>query len=253
MYSRKSKIFIIILSVTMLSSCDDDQHNLPDDNSFASVFGVQDYQKAIEVMGDYAIFGTNVNGGVLIRHDVVSLRQENNSRSSIFVSYLPNMSEKQQRTDGGDYTVNGEIWQFSNGSYNAINMDEDESQKFAGSLFGEEITINVSQGNNNIVNVGFTAPQTLLDVEVHNTEYVDMHSSTKWFPRNKSVRMTWNSDDTNPNGLLVVLAYTGEKMNEIQRGPKVTKYEVLHIEEDDGEISIPEQITSGLSSKYRYI
>lgn len=249
---KNNSLFYLIpflIGVVLYSCADDDNTITPNTEvSFASVFGIEDFAEAVELMGDYAIFGANVNGGALIKQNTLQLRDNSMNQSSIFVSYIPDLMDRTNRADGGRYIINQQVAEFTGEGYEFTGLDREGQSSFASSLFGNEVSIQVEDEGQTFIDVQLNAPTAINQLGFERVEYYDASTNIRKWDKSQGLPITWNADPLNKNGVLVVLSSNGDKIGEITHGPKPTTYNILMIEEDDGSQLLPSSVLDGFET-----
>lgn len=241
------KYFISILLLTFLSltSCRYDNEFA---NNFSSVFGIGDFETALEEVGEYAIFGARANGAILIKNSSSSTNGEEHNVSYVFASFMPDMTQQSVRTDVGVFRINDQEWVFEDDKYVNPELERGEIGENALSLFGKDVDLSLVRNGQTIVAANFRAPEYLHYFEISNTEIIDPISPVRWLDKNEST-MYWNSDPLNKNGVLLVLTSQKDVVGEISHGQKQTYYKVFFVQDDDGTEIIPSSFFEGFNSE----
>jgi hypothetical protein len=252
------EILPIFAMAIILVSCQK-ENNSPSDlitsRNFGSVFGITDYEEAKRTIGDYAIFGILTNGGVRARVAtyVQSIPQiEEMNAPALTVSFMPDKSQRTNRTDAGDFFINGMKWEFQEqeGKYWSNELTMSTFEEYVLNLFGQEVSISLQRDGQTIVSTSFRAPDRLTQFDIPNTPFVAPPSEVRWLSTN-NVNISWNADPLNENGLLLVLTSQGDKLYEIKGGIKEWHYMAAFIQEDDGEYTIPNALFDNLEKNQR--
>lgn len=242
-----NKVWIFLIAL-LFFSCNKE----PDfSNNFSSIFGINDYEKALNEVGKYAIFATISNGGVLIQNKASKLASDQSyNSSSIFASFLPDIKNTSNRIDAGIYKVNNKKWEFKDGQYLPSDFSDGGIDDFASSLFGKEVVISLEKSKNTIVSTKFYAPMKISELHFTNTDNIDDNSAVMWLNRT-STEVKWNEDKKNENGVLLVLSSQKDKLGGISQGAKQTTYKALLIKNDIGSFKIPSSFFDGFKTNER--
>lgn len=239
-------IILLLAILVSFSSCQKEDN---DPSNFSSVFGITDFQLAKTSIGEYSIFGVNPNGGVTIRTSSINSSGELLHTTSAFATFKPDNNRPSERTDTGDFYLNGDKWEYIDGQYVNSNLVQSNYQNYILNLFGKDLSFALKRNDEVVIEENIKAPMYLSNLAVEGTEKIDENSNVEWLDGDRDLLLEWNQDLTNKKGVLLVLTSQRDRVDEITSGHKETYVKVLFIENDDGEQIINKAFFSDLASK----
>ena len=255
------KNFIILLaSILVLGSCSSDyQETEPD---FLGMFGIFDETEARSVLGNYMIFGSIANGGVLMRSrtqdDDISFSDGGCSLSAI---YKEDLADYENISDGGtfhfgdiqmDYLPTDDpntpqwyiVSQINNasGSPTTTNLPgphELNDCEYLHPYYGTPQDVKLIRNGQTIFETTLDTYDRLVSFDLPVEEPVGQTSVLRLdLTQSNNFNFTWNADIDNENGILIVATGKGDIAGE---NPNSTGDFIYQIENlpDNGSASLP--------------
>lgn len=239
---RYTYYFILFfISISLLSCKQDEDSNLV---AFSTVYGIDDYERAKEELKNYALFGVYTDGVsklYLERSEGIG----ENPTGYILTTYRPDPSSS--HGDGGIFYVNDikNVYQTDQVSgFYAPEVSTDLSDPFAmgqfvETLFGQNNRFRLERNSETIYDEVIYIPEAIEINSFDNTGIAIPNTSNYGIARS-NFSFSWNKNEDNPNGVLVVLTWDGNSastpLNEL--APDGYYYKAAWME-DTGSGTIP--------------
>jgi hypothetical protein len=211
------RLFILFSFLPLLFiSCTEDeftdsQNSNGESFTFNSVYGIDDYEKAKSVIGNYADFGVYTDGVAKLFVDRIPSGK--GVVGQVFTKYRSDISSS--RTDGGDFFLGPFQSNFntSKGGYTLHNTSIQNNTFTLGeqivASFGDTLTYSlIRNSSNTIYSEDIYIPNA---IELSSISSSGIIQNTTYYSINRNnFDVQWNTDSNNDNGVLAVLTWNGD-------------------------------------------